>query len=202
MNCAAIKKENSPCIPNGLAYLTSMFNITITEALAEIKTIDKRIETKQSQLRTYLYRDNRLKDPIKEGSEEFIRRERQGIEDLQRRIIALRTAIQRANMDTKLSLNSVEMTVYEWLIWRREVAPKLQQHLSGMWSELQGARRSAQQQGISVVAAAAAVQGNGEVREVIVNIDETALAKAREDVEKNLGELDGRLSLINATTMI
>jgi hypothetical protein len=181
-----------------------MFNITITEALAEVKTIGKRVETKQSQLRSFLFRDSRMKDPMEKdgGSVEFIKRERQSIEDLQRRIVALRLAIQQANMVTQLKVGETEMTVYEWLIWRREVAPHLQMQLSSMWNDLQQARLSAQRGGISVVAAAAAVSGNSDAKEVIVNVNEQELAKQREEVEKQLGELDGRLSLINATTMI
>lgn len=181
-----------------------MLNITITEALAEVKTIGKRIETKQSQLRSFLFRDSRMKDPMEKdgGSEEFIKRERQAIADLQKRIIELRLAVQRANMTTVLALNGTAMTVYEWLIWRREVAPHLQVQLASMWNDLQGARTSAQRAGINVVAASAAVQGNSEAREVIVNVNEQELARQREEVEKALGELDGRLSLLNATTMI
>lgn len=181
-----------------------MFNITITEALAEIKTIGKRVETKQSQLRSFLFRDSRMKDPMEKdgGSEEFIKRERQAIEDLQRRVIALRFAVQKANMVTPLKLGEKEMTVYEWLIWRKEVAPHLQTQLSSMWNDLQNARATAQRQGISVVAAAAAVQGGSDAKEVVVNINEQELARQREEVETSLGELDGRLSLINATTMV
>src|SRR4029077_17206699 len=97
--------------------------LTITEALAEIKTIGKRVETKQSQLESYIVRDSRMRDPMEKdgGSAEFIKRERQAITDLQKRVVNLRLAIQQSNMVTKLSLNGTDMTVYEWLIWRREV---------------------------------------------------------------------------------
>jgi hypothetical protein len=179
-------------------------SITITEALAEIKTIGKRVETKQSQLQAYLYRDSRMRDPMEKegGSAEYIKRERQAVTDLQKRVVELRLAIQKSNMATKLAMNGTEMTVYEWLIWRREVAPGIQNHLMQLWSGLQTARRSAQQRGVNVVAAAAAVQGSNDVQELIVNVNEQELAEQRENIEKMLGDLDGRLSLINATTTI
>ena len=101
-----------------------------------------------------------------------------------------------------MTMNGTEMTVYEWLIWRREVAPGIQNHLMQLWSGLQTARRSAQQRGVNVVAAAAAVQNNNDVQELIVNVNEQELAEQRENIEKMLGDLDGRLSLINATTTI
>lgn len=178
--------------------------LTITEALAEIKTIGKRIETKQSQLESYLVRDSRMRDPMEQGggSTAFILRERQSITDMQQRVVDLRTAIQKSNMVTRLALNGKEMTVYEWLIWRREVAPTVTNQLSRIWQTLQQARRGAQQRGVNVVAAAAAIQSGNEVQEIIVNVNEQEIAKERESVEAMLGELDGRLSLINATTTI
>jgi hypothetical protein len=182
----------------------SKFNITITEGLAEIKTIGKRIETKDAQLQGYLYRDARLKDPMEKagGSEAYINSELQAIGDLQKRVIALRTAIQQANMNTDLTLADEKMSVYEWLIWRREIAPLRKMRLDNIWRVLQMARSNAQKAGFNVVAAAAAVQGNAEPKDIIVNIDEKEVAAERENLEKILGDLDGRLSLLNATTMI
>lgn len=182
------------------------FNITITEGLAEIKTIGKRIETKNKQLLSYLTRDARLRDPLEKeegGSVEFIKRERQAISDLGKRMVNLRQAIQQANMVTPLGLNGTEMTVYEWLIWRREVAPLEQNRLGDIWTALTTARTNAQRIGYNVVAAAAAVQGgSNEPKEIIVNVNEKEIAQEREALEKTLGDLDGRLSLLNATTMI
>jgi hypothetical protein len=179
--------------------------LTITEALAEIKTIGKRIETKQSQLESYIVRDSRMRDPMEKdgGSVEYIKRERQAINDLQKRVIELRLAIQKSNMVTSLALNGREMTVYEWLIWRREVAPTTTNQLSRIWQTLQTARRGAQQRGMSLAAAVGVqVQSGNETQEIIVNVNEQEIAKERESVEAVLGELDGRLSLINATTLI
>lgn len=177
--------------------------LTITEALAEIKTIGKRIETKNYQLQGYLVRDSRMRDPMEKdgGSVEYVKRERQAIKDLQKRVVDLRMAIQQSNMVTKLAINGTEMTVYEWLIWRREVAPTMKTQLSEVWSILQNARTRSER-GHRIIAAAAAVQGSDTPAEIIVNVNEQELAQERENIEKLLGDLDGRLSLSNATTII
>jgi hypothetical protein len=76
--------------------------LTITEALAEIKTINARLQKKRESIGTNLMRDSRIKDPMESegGSEEFIRKETQAIDDLQKRIVSIRTAIQQQNLVT------------------------------------------------------------------------------------------------------
>ena len=80
--------------------------ITITEALAEIKTIGKRIASKQAFIGQYLARQDGVRDPLEKdgGSAEVIKRERQAIGDLETRIITLRQGIQHANDETKVSV--------------------------------------------------------------------------------------------------
>jgi hypothetical protein len=64
-----------------------MTEITITEALADVKTIDKRIEKKKYFVQSYLVRQERLKDPLEKdgGATKVIHQERQAIQDLQER---------------------------------------------------------------------------------------------------------------------
>lgn len=53
--------------------------ITITEALAEIKTIGKRIDSKKQFVTSHLARQDGVKDPLEKdgGSAELLKRERQ-----------------------------------------------------------------------------------------------------------------------------
>ena len=62
-----------------------MSKLTITEALAEIKTIEKRIDKKRQSLQPYIARMDGVKDPLEKsgGSAAFIKAERQAIGDLQ-----------------------------------------------------------------------------------------------------------------------
>lgn len=50
-----------------------MPRLTITEALAELKTLDKRILAKQGSIPNYLVRDDRVRDPLaKDGGSDSL----------------------------------------------------------------------------------------------------------------------------------
>jgi len=171
-----------------------MEKMTITEALAEIKTIGKRIEKKQEFVNQYLVRPENMRDPLDKegGSEVKIRDAVQGITDLYKRWVALRLAIQKVNYEVVVMVGSEGMTIAQWLIWRREVA----QGVKKFWDSM------AQQ----VVAKSQFQFTNaGGVRETwnpIVSYPASAITEEREKLEQILGDLDGQLSLKNATTFI
>lgn len=174
---------------------------TITEALAEIKTLDKRIIKKREFIIAYMVRQERFKDPLPEegGSVTAIKRELQATSDLEQRKVNLRLAINRANEDTTLSIDGTSKSIAAWLVWRRDVSPGYQRFLGQLRQGIDTARRTAQQKGLNVVA--------GDVKasddtDVIINLNEQELAKEAEHLEMVLGDLDGQLSLKNATTTI
>lgn len=175
-----------------------MAKLTITEALAEVKTIKARVEKKQGNVLRYFARHSQVKDPLEKdgGSVAFIKSERQGIDDLLARWVRIRTSIQRANVQTQATITGTTRTVADWLNWRREVSPVQKQLVSSLINGIQRARDEAKKQGISVVD-----KESGQP-EVVVSINEQEIAKLSEDLETTLGELDGKLSLINATTVI
>lgn len=176
-------------------------SITITEALAEIKTIGKRLAKKRESVQQYLARQEGVKDPLERdgGSAEFIKRERQGIADLENRIIALRRGIVRANAETKISINGVERSIEEWLIWRRDVSQGQQSFLSQLRAKVNTVREQAKRQGQNVVTRDDAAE---KPTDIVVHINEVELAKEIETLEDTLGQLDGQLSLKNATVVI
>lgn len=175
-------------------------NMTITEALAELKTIDKRILSKRSFIESYLYRIDSLRDPHEKdgGSAQLITNELQAVRDLEDRAIGLRSGIQTANETNKITLEGDERTISDWLVWRREVAPRRERFLSSLASKLFTARDTMKRGGVN--------WGNNTPSEkpadLIVNINEQELNKEREKISKILGDLDGQLSLKNATVMI
>lgn len=177
-----------------------MAQLTITEALAETKTIAKRLESKRQFVGQYLFRQDFLKDPLEKdgGSRAAIQRERQAIGDLEERVIAIRSAITEANRTTSLTVQGRTRTIQDWLTWRREVSEGQKTFLQKIRSAVDQARKQAQQQGIKMVAGQPATAPN----DVIVNVDEQALAKEAEEMELVLGELDGLLSLKNATVLV
>jgi hypothetical protein len=179
--------------------------MTITEALADIKTIGKRIEKKREFVQTYLYRQEGMKDPLQAdgGSIEVISRERQAIYDLELRIIQLRRGIQKANEQTEVQIGTNVMTVADWLTWRRDVAPEAQRFLGQLRQKLVAVREAAKRTGSNVIAGAAAVVStDAKPTDWVVNIDEAELARQIERMEELIGTLDGQLSLKNATVMI
>lgn len=172
-----------------------MAQLTITEALAAIKTTKARIAKKRAALLPYILRDSRMVDPLlaQGGSPEFVRRERQAIVDLEERVVALRTAIQDANLKVKLTVGNRTRSLASWLTWRREVSDDVVAALGTMHQTIISARARADQR--------ARMEEKG-VDSVVVNLDEQALAAEMEEVATVLGDLDGKLSLLNATTTI
>lgn len=176
-----------------------MSKITITEALAEIKTIDKRLAKKREHVMNHIYRQEMLKDPFQKdgGSVVMIERQMQAVGDLEERKVAIRRAIQVANGKVEITVGGRTRTVADWLVWRREVAPGLQLFLGEINSRLARVRQQAMQKGVAVVA------GEGQKPEdIIVNVNEGQLAEGIESLETVLGTLDGLLSLKNATVTI
>lgn len=177
-----------------------MEQLTVTEALAEIKTIKARIDKKRENVRRYFARYARERDPLERegGCVEFVRKERQGIGDLEQRIITIRAAIQQANMTTRLTIRGTERTVMDWLSWRREIANDANQFVNELAQRSNNLRQQARTQGRKVVE-----KDPGEaVEEIVVAYSEVELAREVEDMTALLGELDGKLSLVNATTTI
>lgn len=185
--------------------------MTITEALAEIKTIGKRLEKKRQAVIDNLGRDSRMKDPLADGngmsSLKFVASERQAIDDLEKRIVAIRTAIQSSNLTVRCKVGDREMPVQDWLNFRREISVGRQQFLMHINQSIKQLRAQAQAKGGKVTFAGVAQQTNvttGEQQpvEILLNLNERDLLTEQETLEQTLGELDGKLSLLNATTIV
>jgi hypothetical protein len=175
--------------------------ITITEALADIKTTAKRIESKRAFVLSYVGRPDGIRDPLDKdgGSVESIRREEQAIGDLEARIVSLRRGIQRANDATVVEVAGVQHSISDWLVWRRDVAPKRTEFLAKLRQTLASIRQNARQQGFNVIKPGETAE---KQQDVVINVDEGALARDIEAMEKIKGDLDGVLSLKNATVQI
>ena len=175
--------------------------ITITEALADIKTTAKRIEKKREFIVGFLARPDGVKDPLEKdgGSPEAIKREEQAIGDLESRIVALRRGIGLANDRTTVEVVGVSRTISDWLTWRRDVAPKRKEFLVRVRTVIQNLRSQATKQGFATLQPG---QTATQPNDMVVNVSENDLGKEIERIEQILGDLDGKLSLHNATVMI
>ncbi len=181
-----------------------MAGITITEALAEIKTIGKRIEKKREFVNGYIARRDGLRDALEKdgGSPAVIAAETQAVGDLEQRIIDLRRGIQKANDSTLVTVNGKSRSISEWLTWRRDVAPGQRTWLSQMRTHINSVRETAKREGAAMVSATASLSGETKPTDIVVNIDERDLAARAEQLEDTLGQLDGQLSLKNATVTV
>lgn len=177
-----------------------MAKITITEALAELNTIDKRLEKKRAMVQGILARPENLRDPLEKsgGSVQTLAQERQSIHDLEERIVRIRAAIRAANAATTITVLGITRTIDDWLTWRRDVVPDYQQFLQQMRARLDLFRNDATRKG-------AGLKSEGDdtkAGDLIVHLDERALYEEAENLENILGTLDGQLSLKNATISI
>lgn len=176
-----------------------MAEVTITEALAELKVIDKRVQKKREFISQHALRAEAMRDPLEKegGSELAIQRELQAIRDLDERKVFIRRSIQMANEATVVTVGGQSRSIAEWLVWRRDVAPGLAQFLRGIATGIDQNRKESLKRGVKLVDSDAA--GSGDI---IVNINEQALSQQIEDLEAVLGTLDGQLSLKNATVPV
>jgi hypothetical protein len=180
--------------------------MTVTEALAEIKTLGKRIQKRRENVLPYLWRQEFVADPMAKNdvrtSTEFIRRELQGAKDLEERLVNLRVAIQAHNQVTQITVDGETRSVAGWLTWRKEVLPGVETFLGVLRKRLDQMRADASQKHVGVVNVSQSVGGQAAYNDVVVNLDEGDLARQVEHLELVKGTLDGQLSLVNATTTI
>jgi hypothetical protein len=178
--------------------------MTITEALAEVRTIGKRLEKKKQAVLANVARDGRMLDPLGKdgGSEKFVAQERQAIRDLEDRLIRIRTQIQLVNLNTPLTVGKRRMSVAEWLTYRREVAEQQQAFYSGIGNAIRAIRTKYEQPSFTARNVAQVNQTEAKPIEVALHLDEKTLISEQEELETLLGTLDGQLSLLNATTTI
>lgn len=176
-----------------------MTKITVTEALAEVPTIEKRIEKKRQFILDYLYRQSVARDPHEKsgGSNTAIKEQMQSIKDLQERLIHIRAEIQKSNQETTITVGEQTRTISDWLTWRREVSAGERYFYNNVSNKLQTVRNEAMRRGVTVTDKDA-----GATQDYIINVDEKEIAEMSEKLEEILGTLDGQLSLKNATTFI
>lgn len=125
---------------------------------------------------------------------------------MESRIVAIRTAIQKSNLETKATVTDKTLSVAEWLTFRREVATGRQTFLNQLNVGIKQMRDKVTRDGgrvtSGIASATAIVEASKPSVEIIIHLDEKALLEEQELLEKTLGDLDGKLSLLNATTVI
>lgn len=177
-----------------------MRQITITEALAERKLVDKRIDKKRDFIGQYVLQPANIIDPFAKdgGSVVVLAKELQGVTDLESNKITIMRAIAASNAKNEITVDGETRSIADWLVWRRDVLPKRREFLQGIAQGIQRQRQQLLKQNVTV-------KMNGEdskPSDVLVNISESKIAGELEHLETVDGTLDGLLSLKNATLLV
>lgn len=167
--------------------------ITITEALAELRTIAKRIAAKEEFIGGNIGRHSMAVDPHEGdgGSPKLVAEAMQARRDLCDRVVAIRTAIQKKNLSVVLSVAGQEQTVAEWLAWRRDVDSMDRNFLTKTARTISQTRQRIRNE-----------IPEGMEADLLPHLNEKELAEAIEHHETVVGELDGQLTLSNSTNTI
>lgn len=175
--------------------------MTITEALAEVHLINKKLSKKRMEIKPLLTRLDHQADPYEKdgGSKKIVEETLQSINDLENRLVNIRSAIAKANLNETITVQGTTKSIFDWLAWRREVAEARSSFLNVTAATVQSAvDRNAQ----SPVAFKDPDNNEPKFAKLKVNVDYKALQEERENIETILGELDGQLSLKNATITV
>lgn len=177
-----------------------MEKLTITEALSEINLIKKKLDAKYNVIQSSLFRVEHLPDPYKNegGLEAFFSKEMQSAGDLNERLLKIRSAISKANHETQVEVCGVKRTVQDWLNWKREVLPALRQHTTRIYESIKDKQEVALQR----PQVYKDENGAAHVVKTVSALSINEAAQGRAVVTEFEEKLDGKLSLINATTVI
>ena len=102
------------------------------------------------------------------------------------------------NESATITIGEQTRIIADWLVWRREVAPKQSLYFASLRTKIEQARQEATRKGAGLSTSAETARPN----DIVVNINEQDLARQIEALEEAQGRLDGQLSLKNATLMI
>ena len=177
-----------------------MDKMTITEALSEINLIKKKIMAKQAKIQSAVIRAEHLPDSFTSegGSEEMIRRESQGIYDLNYRLARIRAEISHANLTHKISIGEDVRSIHDWLIWKREIATGQIKFTRDIHESVRSHNKTAAER--------PQVYKDGEDKPQLVkykiNVDYADWLQRETLLSEKLEKLDGQLSLKNATICI
>jgi hypothetical protein len=176
--------------------------ITITEALAEVHLINKKLEKKRLEVRPLLTQLDHQTDPYEKdgGSKKIVEETLQSITDLENRLVSIRSAIAKANLNENITVQGETKTIFHWLAWRREVAENRSSFLNTTATTVQ----SAIERNATNPVAYKDKDNNDAPKfaKLEVNVDWKTLQEEREKIQTILGELDGQLSLKNATITV
>lgn len=177
-----------------------MEQLTITEALSEVNLVKKKLEHKKKNALTLLTKPDHLPDvyAAQGGSAAFLKSETQSIDDLYRRLIRIRSAISKANIENDITLGGRTLSIHDWLTWKREVSKDETSFINTVVSMT---KAQIEEVGKNPRVFEDA-EGKKQLLKVQSNVDYPAFIKKQEEMAVLFEQLDGKLSLKNATIVV
>jgi len=171
--------------------------LTIHQALAEAKRITEKLGARHNEAGELLCRPNITMDPHGEGgSEAKLQASLNSTNDLALRLVMLRVAVMQSNMESGLTVEGESRTVFAWLTWRRDVAPRL----FAFWKALQ--QREADSVKWERSMAGQPSEPNKPTPQLVWNLPLGTPSEQVERIGDLLSALDGALQTHNATATI
>lgn len=181
--------------------------LTVQECLARLKTLTDRIQKKEAFVIQHAFRHTFYQDPLESagGSKAALKAEYQSIQDLRQHYVEVRAAVNRSNEATSVTVGAVTRTISEWLIWKREIQKSEVNFLVSLKAKIDQGKAEVMRN--FAVVRQQGVQDAGTAKEaekslLVVNVDEMVLHKLADELTEILNQLDGQLSLKNATVTI
>ena len=173
----------------------------IQEGLSKLKTIRKRMQDIRGDVREFSVWNSKIKHPwgIKGGNQDYnikeaeqvARSKIQSYHDLKNEFLRIKTAIDRTNIQTKITVAGKEFTLHEAILYKREVAEMLQE-LVGNYEHCalkvkRDVDRENEKDNVSVKS------------DVIYLFPSDEVEKTRKFINEFLEEVDGKMQIANAT---
>ncbi len=183
--------------------------ITITEALGELRLVEKKLEKKRNGVQTYLCG---YTEPLSAqgGSTKYVASERESVDALMDRHIAIRIAIQESNRNESITIDNEgrtsTQTIAEWLTWKRELSNNHRRFLSSCIQRIEQFRTDHENTWHKQKQASKDLDQNDmptpEEPKLLVHADEKELRDQLADLDYQLERLDTALTLHNSTVTI
>lgn len=177
-----------------------MEKMTITEALSEINLLKKKVQAKEKAVSGLLVSAEHVKDPYADegGTAKFLEKEFQSIGDFRRRLIKIRSAISKANLENEITLAETTMSIQDWLTWKREVAKEETSLINTVCSTV----KRFLDESTNKPQCYQDSEGKPQLLKLKSNVDYAAFVRKQEKMTELFENLDGKLSLKNATIVV
>lgn len=179
----------------------------LQEGMSKLKIINKRLNTLQDDIYKYSAWVDKTNHPLgKVGVNEFNKKEAekklkskiQSYRDLMDRYLALKIAIKRTNLDTKISVGDDTFTIAEAIVIKHELLSYQSRLVNSIDNSVKNAERAVERFNMNLPNDASREQ----FAQVWYLVDPSEVDDIRKFIDEFVEEIDMALQIANATTDI